>query len=140
MLPVIHFVYGTADHSGNRHQSYYDYIHDKVHHHRVVFLVIIIVVFLHLHLIYNKCCQTCNYQKDSQNRAKKYILHTKFDVVMAMFACYSTHVLPHNVSHGRGKEAVLDIEGVQVVVGIFEDATRSVAALTLIISISRCKT
>lgn len=43
-------------------------------------------------------------------------------MVVAVFVCYSTDILPQDVGHGRGEETVLDVEGVQVVVGLLEDA------------------
>lgn len=54
--------------------------------------------------------------------------------MVAVILHETADVFPHDVCHGRGKEAVFDVEGVQVVEGVLEGVTCRVAAFTLLIA------
>ena len=54
--------------------------------------------------------------------------------MVAVILHETTDVFPHDVGHGRGKEAVFDVEGVQVVEGLLEGVACRVAAFALLIA------
>lgn len=87
----------------------------------------------YLDLIEDEDSQAHNKEKQAQDWTSEKGLPEEADpgrcVAVAMGGHkQSAHVLPHDVEHGRSKEAVLDVEGIQVEVALLEDLADGCAA------------
>lgn len=62
----------------------------------------------------------------------------ELDFSVAVILHKPAHIFPHDVGHSRSKEAVLYVERVQVIEGLFKGVTCRVAAFTVLVTVAGC--
>lgn len=107
-----------------RHQAQTNNVEDVVHG-ECLALLAGFSAGIYLHLIKNKDSQTTHQNDEAQHDAYKEGPSEKpelqaLNVVGVMFY-EASNVLPHDIDHGRGKETILNVKGVQPKVAVLED-------------------
>lgn len=121
-----------ATDANERHQAQTNNVENVVHG-ECLALLAGIIDGIYLHLIKNEDSQTTHQNEEAQHDAYKEgpSEEPEFQAlnVVGVVVYEASNVLPHDVDHGRGKETVLNVEGVQPKVAILEDlADLTVAA------------
>lgn len=107
-----------------RHQPQTSNVEDVVHGEGLALLAGF-SAGIYLHLIKNEDSQTTHQSDEAQHNAYKEGPSEEPELqavnVVGVVVYEAPNVLPHDIDHGRGKEAVLNVEGVQPEVAVLED-------------------
>lgn len=123
-VPLVKPVDDGATDADKGHQAQTNDVEDVVHG-ECLALLAGFSVGIYLHLIQDEDSQTTDEDDEAQHDAYKEGPPEEPELqaldVVGVVVYEASDILPHDIDHGRGKETVLNVEGVQPKVAIFED-------------------
>lgn len=123
-VSLVEAVDDRASDADKGHQAQTNNVEDVVHGERLAILAGL-RAGIYLHLINDKDSQAAHQNDEAQHNAHKEGSSEELELevldVVGVVVYKAPDVLPHDVNHGGGEQAVLDVEGIQPEVAVLED-------------------